>query len=139
MWVQFLMIVRTTPVHSLTSARTWKKRRSDGYCAEPDCWLQRLPKKNLLKRNSAARTQVYARQGRRGWTGRRTTSYPGKHCRLREMTVLPMLELWFRSVLDDRASFFADDLCLTLIPCALALLLSLLLPPPVAVSTVGGV
>ena len=110
--------------------------------------MQRLLKKNLLKRNSAPRTQVYARaprtqvyarRGRRGWTGRRTTNYAWRHCRLREMTVLQMLELWLCSVLDDRVSFFADDLCLTLIPCALALLLSLLLPPPVAVSTVGGV
>ena len=125
-------------MHRPSSARVWQIRRSYGYCAGPDCWLQRLLKKNLLKRNSAPRTQVYARRGRRGWTGRRTTSYPCKHCRrLREMTVLQMLELWFCSVLDDRASFFADDLCLTLIPCALVLLLSLLLPPPAAVSTRG--
>ena len=126
-------------MHSLTSARTWQNCRSYGYGAGPDCWMQRLPKKNLLKRKAATRTQVYARRARRGWTGRRTTSYLWRHCRLREMTVLQMLELWFRSVLDDHLRVFADDLCLTLIPCALALLLSLLLPPPVAVSTVGGV
>ena len=48
-----------------------------------------------------------------------------------------MLELWFCSVLDERVSFFADNLCLTLIPCALVLLLSLLMPPPAAISTCG--
>ena len=81
------------PVHSQTSVpRAWQKRRLYGYCAGQDGWLQRLLKRNLLKREAEPRMQVYARRARRGWTVPRTTSYPCLHCwRLRE-TNLPQME-----------------------------------------------
>ena len=103
--MKFPTKVQTTPVHFLTSAPwAWQKRRLYGYCAGADGLLQRLPKKNPVKREAAPRTQVYARRARRGWTSPRTTSYPCPHCRRLRETIVPQMECCFSS--DDQLCFF---------------------------------